>query len=120
MADHIARHEHAEIRFIHLTPTDTPAEQAESIHHYHEQLGETLTVPWDDRVQPTSHLIETLTGLSRGANLVILGAPTHRFHVVTDLADKIAENVDCPALLVHTPTLEKPGIATRTVQWVID
>jgi hypothetical protein len=39
---------------------------------------------------------------------------------VTDLADKIAENVDCPALLVHTPTLEKPGIVTRSVQWVID
>jgi amino acid transporter len=120
LADHIARHEHAEIRFIHLTPTDTPAAQAESIHQYHEQLGATLTVPWDDRVRPTDHLIETLTGLSRGANLVILGAPTHRFHVVTDLADRIAESVDCPALLVHTPTLEKPGIVTRSIQWIID
>ena len=120
MADHIARHEHAEIRFIHLTPIDAPVGQAESIRQYHEQLGATLTVPWDDRVQPTDHLIETLTGLSRGANLVILGAPTHRFHVVTDLADSIAESVDCPALLVHTPTLEKPGIVTRSIQWVID
>jgi len=120
MADHIARHEHAELRLVHLTPTDAPPAQAESIHRYHEQLGAALTVPWDDRVQPTDHLIETLTGLSRGANLVILGAPTHRFHVVTDLADRIAEAVDCPALLVHTPTLEKPGIATRSVQWVIE
>jgi len=120
MADHIARHEHAELRLVHLTPTDAPPAQAESIHRYHEQLGAALTVPWDDRVQPTDHLIETLTGLSRGANLVILGAPTHRFHVVTDLADRIAEAVDCPALLVHTPTLEKPGIATRSIQWVIE
>ena len=120
MADHIGRHEHAELRLVHLTPTDAPPAQAESIHRYHEQLGAALTVPWDDRVQPTDHLIETLTGLSRGANLVILGAPTHRFHVVTDLADRIAEAVDCPALLVHTPTLEKPGIATRSIQWVIE
>ena len=120
MADHIARHEQAELRFVHLTPTDAPPAQAESIHRYHEQLGATLTVPWDDRVQPTDDLIETLTGLSRGANLVILGAPTHRFHVVTDLADKIAEGVDCPALLVHTPTLEKPGIVTRAIQWIIE
>ncbi|MGB5656302.1 MAG: hypothetical protein WBN35_06795, partial [Acidimicrobiia bacterium] len=120
MADHIARHEHASLRLVHLTPPDAPPAQAESIHRYHEQLGATLTVPWDDRVQPTDHLIETLTGLSRGANLVILGAPTHRFHVVTDLADKIAEAVDCPALLVHTPTLEKPGIVTRSIQWVIE
>jgi amino acid transporter len=120
MADHIGRHEHAELRLVHLTPPDAPPAQAESIHRYHEQLGAALTVPWDDRVQPTDHLIETLTGLSRGANLVILGAPTHRFHVVTDLADRIAEAVDCPALLVHTPTLEKPGIATRSIQWVIE
>jgi len=120
MADHIARHEHAELRFVHLTATDAPPAQSESIHRYHEQLGAALTVPWDDRVQPTDDLVETLTGLSRGANLVILGAPTHRFHVVTDLADKIAEAVDCPALLVHTPKLEKPGIVTRSIQWVIE
>ncbi len=120
MADHIARHEHASIRFVHLMPIDAPQAQAESLRRYHEELGEALTVPWDDRVQPTEHLVETLTGLSRGANLVILGAPTHRFHVVTDLADTIAESVDCPALLVHTPTLEKPGIVTRSIQWLIE
>lgn len=119
-ADHIARHEHASIRFIHLTPADAPPAQVDSIHEYHQQLGKALTVSWDDRVQPTDHLVETLTGLSRGANLVILGAPTHRFHVVTDLADRIAESVDCPALLVHTPMLEKPGIVTRSIQWLID
>ena len=120
MADHIARHEHADVRFVHLTPTDAPPAQAESIRRYHEQLGETLTVPWDERVQPTGDLVTTLTGLSRGANLVILGAPTHRFHVVTDLADSIAESVDCPALLVHTPMLEKPGFVTRSIQWIIE
>ncbi|MEA2010350.1 MAG: APC family permease [Actinomycetota bacterium] len=119
IADHIARHEDASIRFVHLTPVDAPPGQAASIHGYHEQLGEILTVPWDDRVRPTDDLIDTLTGLSRGANLVILGAPSHRFHVVADLADRIAEAVDCPALLVHTPTLEKPGMATRAVQWLI-
>ncbi|MCJ7782140.1 MAG: APC family permease, partial [Acidimicrobiia bacterium] len=119
MADHIARYEDASIRFVHLTPVDAPPAQSTSIHKYHEQLGGTLSVPWDDRVGPTEDLVETLTELSRGANLVILGAPTHRFHLVTDLADRIAESVDCPALLVHTPTLEKPGPITRAVQWII-
>ena len=120
MADHIARYEHGSIRFVHLTPPDAPPEQAASIHEYHEQLGEHLTVPWDDRVAPTEHLVETLTELSRGASLVILGAPSHRFHLVTDLADRIAESVDCPALLVHTPTLEQPGPITRGVQWLVN
>jgi len=119
IADHIARYEEASIRFVHLTSIDAPPGQAESIHTYHEQLGEVLTVPWDDRVRPTDDLIDTLTGLSRGANLVILGAPSHRLHLVADLADRIAEAVDCPALLVHTPTLEKPGLVTRAVQWLI-
>ena len=120
MADHIARYESASIRFVHLTPEDAPSGFAESIHSYHKQLGENLTVPWDDRVKPTDDLVETLTELSRGANLVILGAPTHRFHLVADLADRIAESVDCPALVVHTPTLERPGIVTRAIQWLIN
>ena len=119
VADHIARHEDASIRFVHLTSVDAPPAQGESIHAYHEQLGGALTVPWDDRIQPTDDLVETLTDLSRGANLVVLGAPSHRFHLVADLADRIAEAVDCPALLVHTPTLEKPGPVTRAVQWLI-
>lgn len=120
IADHIARYEDASIRFVHLLPQDALEGQAESIRDYHEQLGDVLTVPWDDRVKRTDDLIETLTKFSRGANLVILGAPTHHFHVVTDLADRIAEAVDCPALLVHTPTLEKPGPITRAIQWLVN
>jgi len=120
IADHIARYEDASVRFVHVTPPDAPPALAKSIHEYHEQLGAILTVPWDDRVRPAEGLVETLTTFSRGANLVILGAPTHRFHVVTDLADRIAESVDCPALLVHTPTLEQPGMITRAIQWLIN
>ncbi len=119
MADHIARDEGASIRFVHLVAPDAPEAQAHSIHEYHERLGEVLTVPWDDLIRPAEDLVSTLTEFSRGANLVILGAPTHRFHVVTDLADRIAEAVDCPALLVHTPMLEKPNVLVRAVQWFI-
>ena len=52
----------------------------------------------------------------RIANLVILGAPTHRFHYVTDLADRIAESVDCPALVVHTPQLERMSWRRRAIE----
>ncbi len=120
IADHIARYENAAIRFVHLTPADAPPGQADAIHAYHEQLGEILTVPWDDTVRPAEDLVETLTRFSRGSNLVILGAPSHRFHLVADLADRIAEAVDCPALLVHTPTLERPGPFTRAIEWLVN
>jgi hypothetical protein len=119
MSDHIARYEDSTIRFVHVIAPDAPPGQAESIHEYHERLGAVLTVPWDDLIRPATDLVSTLTELSRGANLVVLGAPTHRFHVVTDLADTIAEAVDCPALLVHTPLLEKPNALVRAVQWFI-
>jgi amino acid transporter len=119
MADHIARYEDATIRFVHLIAPDAPPAQVDAIRDYHERLGAALTVPWDDLIRPTEDLVSTLTELSRGANLVILGAPTHRFHVVTDLADRISEAVDCPALLVHTPFLEKPNVVVRAVQWFI-
>jgi hypothetical protein len=119
MADHIARYEDAAIRFVHLIAPDAPSAQVDAIREYHERLGAVLTVPWDDLIRPTEDLVSTLTELSRGANLVILGAPTHRFHVVTDLADRISEAVDCPALLVHTPFLEKPNVVVRAVQWFI-
>jgi amino acid transporter len=120
MADHIGRYEGASIRFIHLVPADAPPKQAEAIVGYHNELGGALTVPWDDRVRPTDHLVETLTELSIGANLVILGAPTHRFHLVADLADRIAEAVDCPALVVHSPTIERPNRITRGIEWLIN
>ena len=120
IADHIARYENATVRFVNLTPPDAPPGQAEAIHAYHEQLGEVLTVDWDDRVKPSEDLVATLTKFSRGSNLVILGAPSHRFHLVADLADRIAEAVDCPALLVHTPTLERPGPFTRAIEWLVN
>jgi hypothetical protein len=119
MADHIARYEDATLRFVHLVAPDALPAQVEVIREYHERLGAVLTVPWDDLIRPTEDLVTTLTELSRGANLVILGAPSHRFHVVTDLADRIGEAVDCPALLVHTPLLEKPNAMVRAVQWFI-
>jgi len=119
MADHIARREGAEISFVHLIAPDAPSGQAEAIHQYHQRMGDELTVPWNDLIHPTDDLVSTLTELSRGANLVMLGAPSHRFHVVMDLADRIAEDVDCPALLVHIPVHEKPNALVRAVQWLI-
>lgn len=50
---------------------------------------------------------------------MILGAPSHRFHVVMDLADSIAEAVDCPALLVHTPLFERPSLPRRLIEQFI-
>jgi hypothetical protein len=116
MASRIAKGEDASLRLIHVAQQTASAEQMEAIEDYHTKLIETLGVPTESRVEPAQDLVRTLTRLSRGANLVILGAPSHRFHVVTDLADRIAEGVDCPSLLVHTPVHEQMSLRRRVIE----
>jgi len=116
IASRIAKGEGATLRLIHVAQADASDEQVGLIEQYHDKLIASLDVAADSRVEADDDLVETLARLSRGANLVVLGAPSHRFHVATDLADRIAEGVDCPALLVHTPVLEAMSPRRRMVE----
>jgi hypothetical protein len=116
MAARIAKGEGASLRLIHIAQPTASEEQMAAIGDYHRKLIETLDVPADSWVEAAEDLVETLTRLSRGANLVVLGAPSHRFHLVTDLADRIAEGVDCPSLLVHTPVFEQLSLRRRMIE----
>jgi len=116
IASRIAKGEDASLRLVHVAQATATAEQLATIEDYHARLIETLDVPAESVVEPANDLLPTITRLSRGANLVILGAPSHRFHLVTDLADRIAEQVDCPTLLVHTPTWENMSFRRRVVE----
>jgi hypothetical protein len=116
IASRIAEAEGAHLRLIHVAQQEASEEQLTAIGDYHRQLIDTLDVPTESQVEPAANLVATLTRLSRGANLVILGAPSHRFNVVTDLADRITEGVDCPSLLVHTPTYAQLSMRRRVVE----
>lgn len=119
MASRIAKNEDARLRLIHVAQGTASEEQITAIHDYHERLIATLDVPAESQVEAADNLVETLTRLSRGANLVVLGAPSHRFHVVTDLADRIAEGLDCPSLLVHTPVHDQMSLRRRIIEQFI-
>lgn len=116
IASRIAMAEGAHLRLIHVAQQEASEEQLTAIGDYHRQLIETLDVPTESEVEPAANLVATLTRLSRGANLVILGAPSHRFNVATDLADRITEGVDCPSLLVHTPTHDQLSLRRRVIE----
>ena len=116
LAARIAKGEHASLRLIHVAQSDASEEQLDAINLYHERLIETLGVPTTSEVERADDLVATLTRLSRGANLVVIGAPSHRFRVATDLADRIAEGLDCPALLVHTPVIETMSRRRRLLE----
>ncbi len=116
LAARIARGGGATLRLIHVAQQTASDEQLAAIEDYHRRLIDTLDVEAFSTVEAADNLVETLTRLARGANLVVLGAPSHRFHLVTDLADRIAEGVDCPALLVHTPVFENLSLRRRMVE----
>ncbi len=116
LASRIAKHENASLRLIHVLQGEASEEQIAAIEEYHDRLIETLDVPAVSVVEAANDLIQTVTRLSLGANLVLMGAPSHRFHLVTDLADRIAEQVDCPTLLIHTPTHENMSLRRRVIE----
>jgi amino acid transporter len=116
MAERIARAEGASLRLIHVAQATASDEQLGAIDDYHKRLMLTLGVPVESQVEAAENLVATLARLSRGANLVLLGAPSHRFHVATDLADRIAERLDCPAMLIHTPVVETMSFRRRLIE----
>ncbi len=116
IAERIAREEGASLRLIHVAQATASDEQMAAIDEYHKRLMLVLGVPVESQVEAAENLLGTLTRLSRGANLVLLGAPSHRFHLATDLADRIAERMDCPAMLIHTPVIESMSFRRRLIE----
>ena len=90
-----------------------------SITEYHERLHEMIDRPTESQIEPAGELLDTLARLSRGANLVVMGATATRFALFTDLADRIAEMVDAPALMVYAKVSAKKGRVARIIEYFI-
>ena len=119
LADRIAQRENASIRFVHVVNEEATEAQVASIAEYHENLHEMIDLPTESRIEPAGELLETLARLSRGANLVVLGAVATRFNVFADLADRIAEMVDAPALLVYAKVSARKTMLGRVIEYLI-
>ncbi len=119
LADRIAQREQASIRFVHVVNEEATGAQVASITEYHERLHEMIDLPTESRIEPAGELLETLAHLSRGANLVVMGAVATRFNVFADLADRIAEMVDAPALLVYAKVSARKTLLGRIIEYLI-
>lgn len=119
LADRIAQREEASIRFVHVVNEESTDAQVASIADYHERLHQMIEVPTDSRIEPAGELLETLARLSRGANLVVMGAVANRFSPFADLADRIAEMVDAPALLVYAKVSARKSPLARVIEYFI-
>jgi nucleotide-binding universal stress UspA family protein len=119
LADRIAQREHASIRFVHVVNQEATEAQISSIAEYHKHLHEMISLPTESRIEPAEELLGTIARLSRGANLVIMGAVASRFSFITDLADRIAEMVDAPTLLVYAKVSAHKSRLARIVEYFI-
>jgi nucleotide-binding universal stress UspA family protein len=119
LADRIAQREQAAIRFVHVVNEESTDAQVASIREYHERLHSMIDLPTESRIEPAEELIETLERLARGANLVVLGAVANRFQIFSDLADRIAESLDAPVLLVYAKVSAKKSLLGRIIEYLI-
>jgi amino acid transporter len=119
LADRIAEREGAQIRFVHVANEEATEAQLASVRDYHERLRNMVPRPTESRVEKAEELVGTLTRLSHGANLVILGAVAQRFRIFNDLADRIAAEVDAPALLVYANASARQGLLANIIERLI-
>ncbi len=119
LADRIAQREHASIRFVHVVNEEATEAQVASIREYHEHLHQMIDQPTESQIEPAEELVDTLARLSRGANLVVLGAVASRVRIFTDLADRITEMMDAPALVVYANLSAKKSRLGRVIEYFI-
>lgn len=119
LADRIAQREQASIRFVHVVNEDATRAQIASIAEYHKRLHEMIALPTESRIEPAAELLDTIAMQARGANLVIMGAVASRFSFMTDLADRIAEMVDAPALQVYARVSARKSRLARIIEYFI-
>ncbi|MDJ0923703.1 MAG: amino acid permease [Acidimicrobiia bacterium] len=119
LADRIAQREHASIRFVHVVNEDATEAQLASIKEYHDHLHTMITLPTESRIEPAEELVDTLARLSRGANLVVIGAVASRFRLFADLADRITEMMDAPALVVYANLSARKTRLSRIIEYFI-
>lgn len=119
LADRIAQREEASIRFVHVVNKEATEAQLASIKEYHDHLHTMIELPTESRIEPAEELIDTLARLSRGANLVVLGATASRFRLFSDLADRITEMMDAPALIVYANVSARKSRVSRVIEYFI-
>lgn len=119
LADRIAQREQASIRFVHVVNEEATEAQLTSIKDYHDHLHAMIDLPTESRIEPAEELVDTLARLSRGANLVVLGATASRFRLFSDLADRITEMMDAPALVVYANVSARKSRVSRVIEYFI-
>ena len=102
LAARIAAAEGSQLRFVHVLPESARVQQTDSIESYHHRLEELVTADTVSAVSRAPDLIDEIAEVAGDADLIVMGAPAHRVRLFGDLADRIADRIDAPVMMVHT------------------
>ena len=119
LAEQISRVEGSRLRFVHVLPEDARDQQADSVEKYHRRLEELVDADTESAVSRAADLITEIHAVAADADLVVMGAPAHRVRIFGDLADRIADSLDVPVMMVHTDTQPKQAWYERALERVI-
>ncbi len=119
LAEHLAAAGGGVIKLVHVVAENALDRQVAAIAEYHQQLIALCESEVSSIVEGSADLVDALERSARDADLVILGAPLHHLPFLADLADRIAERVDCSVLLVEAHQTARRTFLGRLLEKLI-
>ena len=121
LADALAVHHDARVRFLTAIDEDAPEERATAIRDYHRELEALCAAPTTSEIVQVSDIIGGLVSAARDADIAIIGTVAHsRIHEfvfgnpATDLSDQLRATV----LLAHPRELKSRSFVRGLIERV--
>jgi nucleotide-binding universal stress UspA family protein len=119
LAAKVSAVEGSKLRFVHVLPEDARDQQVESVENYHHRLQELVDADTESAVSRAADLLSEIGRIAGDADLVVMGAPAHRVRLFGDLADRIADRLDAPVMMVHTDEQPKQAWYEKVLERII-
>ncbi|MDH3540230.1 MAG: universal stress protein [Acidimicrobiia bacterium] len=119
LAAKVSAAEGARLRFVHVLPEDARDQQVDSVENYHHKLEELVDAETESAVSRAADLIAEINVVAADADLVVMGAPAQRVRLFGDLADRIADSLDAPVMMVHTDRQPKQAWYEKVLERII-
>jgi len=121
LADALAVHHDAGVRFLTAVDEDAPAEQVTAARDYHRDLESLCEAPTTSNVVRTADLLDDLVSAAQGTDVAVIGTVAHsRIHEFAfgDPATEITDRLDATVLLAHPRELKSQSFVRAIVERV--
>jgi len=119
LADALAVHHDARVRFLTGVDEDAPEEQVTAAREYHRELETLCEAPTTSDVVRTADLLDDLIAAAEGTDVAVIGTVVHsRLHEFAfgDPATEISDRLDATVLLAHPRELKSESFVRGVVE----